>query len=120
PADGLPRKFPVIAAKVDAWNRFEAAPIGAVYLRRTADGKVEAFNAACPHAGCFVDFSESKKCFQCPCHDSSFALDGKIANPGSPSPRALDSLTVKVDDDGAVWVTFQNFQAGRADKVTVA
>jgi menaquinol-cytochrome c reductase iron-sulfur subunit len=120
PADGLPRRFPVIAAKSDAWNRFQAAPIGAVYLRRTADDRVEALNVVCPHAGCFVEFAAAAGNFRCPCHQSTFALDGSIASPGSPSPRALDRLTVKVGDDGAVWVTFQNFQSGRADQVPVS
>ena len=58
--------------------------------------------------------------FLCPCHLSSFAVDGKIADPRSPSPRALDTLPVEVAKDGAVWVKFQNFQAGRPDKVPVA
>src|ERR1700722_18164505 len=35
PNDGVPRKFPVLAAKTDAWNKFANVPIGAVYLRRT-------------------------------------------------------------------------------------
>jgi len=120
PDDGLPRRFPVIASKTDAWNKFKESPIGAVYLRRTGDGKVEALNVVCPHAGCFVDFTADDKRFHCPCHKSSFEMDGTIADPKSPSPRALDSLTVKVDADGAVWVAFQNFQAGRRDKVPIA
>jgi menaquinol-cytochrome c reductase iron-sulfur subunit len=120
PADGLPRRFPVIAAKTDAWNRFEAAPVGAVYLRRSADDKVEALNVVCPHAGCFVDFVPGSGMFHCPCHQSSFAVDGKIADVRSPSPRGLDSLPVVVKEDGSVWVAFQNFQAGRPDKVPVA
>jgi menaquinol-cytochrome c reductase iron-sulfur subunit len=120
PADGVPRRFPVIAAKTDAWNRFGAAPIGAVYLRRTADDKVAALNVVCPHAGCFVDFMAGNGTFRCPCHQSSFAVDGKIADARSPSPRGLDSLPVEVKADGSVWVAFQNFQAGRPDKVPVA
>lgn len=120
PADGVPRRFPVIAAKTDAWNRFAAAPVGAVYLRRTADKNIEALNVVCPHAGCFVDYATGSGTFRCPCHQSSFAIDGKIADPRSPSPRGLDSLPVEVKDDGSVWVTFQNFQAGRPDKVPVA
>jgi menaquinol-cytochrome c reductase iron-sulfur subunit len=110
----------VIAAKTDAWNRFDAAPVGAVYLRRLADGKVEALNVVCPHAGCFVDYVPGSAMFRCPCHQSSFALDGEIADARSPSPRGLDSLAVEVKEDGSVWVAFQNFQAGRPDKVPVA
>src|SRR6266446_5257110 len=39
PEDGMPRKFPVLATRVDAWNKFSQSPIGAVYLRRTSEGK---------------------------------------------------------------------------------
>ena len=120
PDDGIPRKFPVLADKVDAWNKYRNVPIGAVYLRRTNDGKVEALNVACPHAGCFVDFSPARAGFVCPCHNSTFTLDGKIADAKSPSPRPLDSLPAEVRGNGEVWVTFQNFQAGRPDKVPVA
>jgi menaquinol-cytochrome c reductase iron-sulfur subunit len=120
PDDGVPRKFPVLADKVDAWNKYRDVPIGAVYLRRTSDGKIEALNVVCPHAGCFVDYSSDRNKFVCPCHNSSFALDGKIADPKSPSPRALDTLAVEVRNNNEVWVTFENFQAGRPDKVPVA
>ena len=41
PADGLPRKFSVIADRTDAWNKFPQVPVGAVYLRRTPGGKLE-------------------------------------------------------------------------------
>ena len=33
PDDGVPRKFAVIASRVDAWNRSPETAIGAVYLR---------------------------------------------------------------------------------------
>ncbi len=120
PDDGVPRKFSVLAEKTDAWNKYRNVPIGAVYLRRTKDNKIEALNVVCPHAGCFVDFSADRDKFVCPCHNSSFAVDGKIADPKSPSPRALDSLAVEVRNSDEVWVTFENFQAGRPDKVPVA
>src|SRR5262245_25395916 len=44
PADGTPVQVPVIADLTDAWNREPNQPIGAVYLRKTAQG-VECFNA---------------------------------------------------------------------------
>src|SRR5690348_321650 len=34
PDDGVPREFPVVAERVDAWNR-SREPVGAVYLRRS-------------------------------------------------------------------------------------
>ena len=120
PDDGVPRKFPVLATRTDAWNKFTQVPVGAVYLRRLADGKIQAFNVVCPHAGCFVDFVTERGSFLCPCHNSTFSVEGKIADRASPSPRALDSLEVELRNGREVWVKFQNFQAGRAEKVPVA
>jgi len=117
PADGVPRKFLVLATRVDAWNKFKEVPIGAVYLRRTADGKVQAFNVVCPHAGCFVDFVPERGSYHCPCHNSSFAVNGEIQDKSSPAARGLDSLEVEVKAEKEVWVRFQNFQAGRAEKI---
>src|SRR5580765_6584741 len=96
PNDGVPRKFPVLATRVDAWNKFTRVPIGAVYLRRMADNKLEAFNVVCPHAGCFVDFLPDRGKFLCPCHNSTFTLAGKIDDPSSPAPRGMDSLEVEL------------------------
>ncbi len=119
PSDGKPYKFPVVASRTDAWNKFPDVPIGAVYLRRTGETKIEALNVVCPHAGCFVDFLPSRDCFLCPCHNSTFALDGTINDPKSPSPRPLDTLTVEIRGQ-EIYVNFQNFRAGSARKIPAA
>ena len=119
PDDGVPRKFPVLATRVDAWNKFSQSPIGAVYLRRTGN-QVQAFNVVCPHAGCFVDFLQERGVYLCPCHNSTFTVAGQIGDRSSPAARGLDSLEVEVRKGAEVWVKFQNFQAGRAEKVPVA
>lgn len=116
PADGVPRQFTVLANRSDAWNRYANVPIGAVYLRRLAGDKIEALHAVCPHAGCFVDFSPSRGGFFCPCHNSSFTLEGRISDPKSPSPRAMDVLEAEIRNGSEVWVKFQNYQAGHAEK----
>ena len=118
PENGEPRKFSVLAERVDAWNRTPNVPVGAVYLQRFGD-KVRALNVVCPHAGCFVDFRPAQSCFLCPCHDSKFALDGKIQDPKSPSPRGLDELPVEIRNGGEVWVKFQNFRAGTHEQIPV-
>jgi menaquinol-cytochrome c reductase iron-sulfur subunit len=120
PDDGVPRKFPVLATRMDAWNKFTQVPIGAVYLRRTRDGQVHALNVVCPHAGCFVDFAGSRGIFLCPCHNSTFTLEGRIFDRASPASRPMDSLVVEVRLGKEVWVHFQNFEAGRAEKIPVA
>jgi menaquinol-cytochrome c reductase iron-sulfur subunit len=120
PNDGIPRKFSILASRVDAWNKFPNSPIGAVYLRRTGENEIEALNVVCPHAGCFVDFRTDKRDYYCPCHNSSFALDGKIADPKSPSPRGMDTLRVELRNEHEIWVEFQNFVTGHAEKIPVA
>ena len=120
PKDGVPRIFPVLATRVDAWNKFTRVRVGAVYLRRTSEDKIEAVNVVCPHAGCFVDFLPDKNHYLCPCHNSTFTLTGKIEDAASPAPRGLDALEVEIRNQKEVWVKFQNFQAGRAEKIPVA
>lgn len=117
PEDGVPRKFAIRASRVDAWNKSPEMAIGAVYLRRSKGEKPRAFNVVCPHAGCFVDYMESKTSFLCPCHNSTFALDGSINDPKSPSPRGLDELEVEVRNDSEIWVKYQNFRAGITEKI---
>ena len=119
PEDGTPRRFQVITDRDDAWSRQPRQPVGAVYLRRVADGKVQAFTATCTHEGCFVDFRQDSKQYLCPCHQSPFTLDGEVIQP-SPSPRGMDSLEVEVRPDGdgeeVVFVRFEQFYTGRAEK----
>jgi Rieske Fe-S protein len=117
PADGSPRKFPVVSDRFDAWSKFPNTPIGAVYLQRKGD-RVIAFNVRCPHAGCFADAIPGGQGFHCPCHNSRFNADGSVI-PGSASPRGLDELDVEPESlkEGIVQVRFQNFAAGTAERI---
>lgn len=120
PDDGVPRRFSVSENQVDAWNYYPNQPVGAIYLRRIkGHATPEALQATCPHAGCMVDFANSAHVFKCPCHNSSFQPDGQIIQP-SPAPRPMDTLVCKVIDRAGVkevWVEFQNFYTGSADKI---
>ena len=118
PEGGEPRKFPVLDTLVDAWNTTENVPVGSVYVQRTGQNTVRVLNSVCPHLGCSVGFNAATSGYFCPCHKSRFAIDGAIADPNSPSPRAMDELEAVVKD-GEVWVRFQNFRKGSPDKIPV-
>jgi nitrite reductase/ring-hydroxylating ferredoxin subunit len=126
PSDGTPRKFPVVAQRVDAWTK-SVEPIGAVLLRRTADNQVEALQVECPHAGCTIEVKEvadeqtgvKGPKLVCPCHKALFDLAGKRQQATSPSPRDLDPLAVEIRNGNEVWVQFQNFKLGTPDRVAV-
>ena len=115
PDDGVPRQFPVISEfRDDAWTRYTHEPIGAVFLRRDAgSAEVKAWSAICTHAGCFVPYNAEAKQFQCPCHTGVFDKDGKTVS--GPPPRDMDSLECEVRD-GEVYVKYQDYYAGIADK----
>lgn len=117
PADGSPRKFTVNDDREDAWNMFLNQQVGAVYLKKGEGKQVACLNVICPHLGCSVDYRSEQNDYYCPCHLSSFALDGSKQN--DIPPRDLDELDVKVDENGDVWVKFQDYKAGEATQIPV-
>ena len=119
PSDGSPRAFKVYDDRVDAWNKFQNIEIGTVWLRRTPDNQVLAFSSICPHLGCAVDFRQAENDFYCPCHTSSFDLDGEKTN--AIPPRGMDRLAVKVDPqaDNAVWLKYEEFRGATPNKIPV-
>ncbi|MEZ6058030.1 MAG: Rieske (2Fe-2S) protein [Planctomycetaceae bacterium] len=114
---GEPVQMPVIADQRDFWNTFPNQAVGSVYLTLQPDGKIECFNARCPHLGCTVNFRSGDNIFYCPCHDSSFNADGTRKN--DIPPRDLDPLEVKQNDDGGILVKFENFRVGVHDRTVV-
>ena len=119
PADGRPREFFVHANRLETWNELFGKPAGTVFLRRTAEGVLKAFNGACPHAGCRVRFEAQRGGYLCPCHKSTFTVEGKLADPKSEALRGLDELRVEVRNETEVWVAFQDFFPGHAEKYPV-
>lgn len=114
---GPPQFFKVMGVKHDAWTTYPSTSLGAVYVRRDDEGKLHCLNARCPHLGCTVQYQASETDFMCPCHASSFSLDGQRSN--QIPPRNLDELEVEIRNDNEVWVKFQNFRAGREAKIPV-
>ncbi|MEQ8212103.1 MAG: Rieske (2Fe-2S) protein [Lacipirellulaceae bacterium] len=130
PEDGVPRSFPVITDRQDAWTGYEASKVGAVFLVRNSGEKVPtAFTAKCPHAGCQIGYTPGDTAFKCPCHTSSFNLDGsRVRGDKEVSPRDMDSLPVELKDIAIksetgdvneateVYVEFIDYQTGHAEK----
>ncbi|MDX1962276.1 MAG: Rieske 2Fe-2S domain-containing protein [Pirellulales bacterium] len=115
-----PQLFPISQDRVDAWNFYPDEPVGAVYIRRIGEQppKIQVLHATCPHLGCAVAFSAEGNKFQCPCHNSAFEIDGAMIQPCA-SPRDLDELNwklVNANGQEEVWVEFQNFKTGIAEK----
>jgi len=123
PDDGTPVAVTVIDDLTDAWNRFSNVPIGSVWLRKVGD-QIVAFSSICPHLGCSVDFRRGNNDFYCPCHTSSFSLDGEKTN--RVPPRDLDSLEVSIRSNGQeapdgseVWVKYQTFVKATEERIAI-
>jgi Rieske Fe-S protein len=41
-------------------------------------GAVHALQPVCTHAGCIVQFNDSEKTWDCPCHGGRYSIDGKV------------------------------------------
>jgi menaquinol-cytochrome c reductase iron-sulfur subunit len=118
---GVPRSFPITQARQDAWVKYPAEPVGAIWVvRQPAEAKepVVAFSSKCPHAGCPVDLAADGRSFQCPCHKSSFTLQGQPTN--DVPPRAMDTLEVELadpkDPNSEVRVKYQVFRTQTKEK----
>lgn len=57
-------------------------------------GEVTMLSAVCTHAGCIVEWSAASGQFICPCHRSTFDIDGSVLS--GPAPRRLPKLAVRV------------------------
>jgi len=69
-------------------------PDGRFFLIRSSDGGFLAVYQRCTHLGCSVAWEADEGRFFCPCHASSFDVNGDVENP--PAPRALDTFPVNV------------------------
>jgi len=105
------REVRLRAPERDAWM---TAPtdVGSVYVVRSGSSAL-VLSATCPHLGCPVDYDAHARQFECPCHSSVFALDGRRQS--GPAPRDLDPLQSAIVGD-ELSCRFVRFQPGRTDR----
>jgi glycine/D-amino acid oxidase-like deaminating enzyme/nitrite reductase/ring-hydroxylating ferredoxin subunit len=59
-----------------------------VAMSRESDGTLRAVSARCTHLGCIVNWNGAERSWDCPCHGSRFAPDGKVLQ--GPATRPLE------------------------------
>lgn len=71
-------------------------------ITHTKDGRYHAFDAWCPHTGCPVSTSPAPgvENLECPCHSSTFDLEGTVQK--GPSPASLVEYALEVRGDSLV------------------
>jgi len=111
--EGLPIRLNFVQKEQDAF--IGKNEIRSVWILRS-HSSVTAYAPICPHAGCYYNWNEAHKQFECPCHGSIFNIDGFVM--AGPSPRPLDTLPIKIED-GSLLVAWKRFKAGVAEKISV-
>jgi Rieske Fe-S protein len=76
-----------------------------VYMVKLADERLLVLNAACPHVACKLAFNEATKEFDCPCHASSFSIEGTLL--GGPAPRDMIAAKFEVVEGEVVVSGFE-------------
>jgi glycine/D-amino acid oxidase-like deaminating enzyme/nitrite reductase/ring-hydroxylating ferredoxin subunit len=57
-------------------------------VSRDTTGKLHSVKAACTHMGCVVEWNTAESSWDCPCHGSRFAADGRILHGPAVKPLA--------------------------------
>ena len=76
-----------------------ALVVGDIVLTQERPGQIRAFSTECPHAGCAVSKVAGAELI-CPCHGSSFGLDGAVIT--GPARGPLTPVDVIVRGDSVV------------------
>ncbi len=69
-----------------------------VGLARDAAGALHAVSAICPHMGCVLAWNAVETSWDCPCHGSRFAVDGRLLH--GPAVKDLETLPADGETEG--------------------
>ena len=88
-----------------------------LYIIRGTGNTVFAMDPTCPHAGCRVDRYDPQSAeTSCPCHGSSFAIDGSLLN--GPANRGLRTYFSRITN-GVLEIELPDLEFGIAGIVPV-
>jgi menaquinol-cytochrome c reductase iron-sulfur subunit len=78
--------------RIDGWK--VTSEKSTAWVVKDSANHIVAFGPQCTHLGCAYRFEETKGEFLCPCHNSLFALDGRVIS--GPAPRPLDRYETRI------------------------
>lgn len=90
---GKPQEIVYYRTRTDGWRKVREKTT--TWVVKQKDGKTVAFNPQCPHLGCIYHWEDRQDSFVCPCHQSTFSLDGDVVQ--GPAPRPLDRYVSRVE-----------------------
>jgi len=93
--DNEPTAVTLSALRLDGFR--EVLERRTVFLVKTGDSEVSAFDATCTHLGCLVAWDAQGQVFKCPCHGGVYDRTGAVKD--GPPPEPLMKVTTRVDGD---------------------
>lgn len=106
---GTPSELVFRKNRVDGWK--VTSEKSTAWVVKKSESQIVAFAPQCPHLGCAYHWVANKSEFLCPCHASTFSIEGEVLT--GPAPRALDRLELKLEGDKLLLGPIQ--QSGEAD-----
>jgi menaquinol-cytochrome c reductase iron-sulfur subunit len=92
----VPEEWVFRRNRVDGW-KVTSERTTAWVLKKKSNQEVVAFGPQCPHLGCAYHWVARSQTFLCPCHNSTFSIEGEVLT--GPSPRALDRYETKIEGE---------------------
>jgi menaquinol-cytochrome c reductase iron-sulfur subunit len=92
-AVGKPEEVVFHRTRIDGWRVINEK--STAWVLRKDDQNVVAYAPQCTHLGCAYHWDEKANNFLCPCHTSTFGIDGKVLT--GPAPRPLDRYVTRID-----------------------
>jgi len=90
---GAPEEIVFRRKRKDGWKITSQKT--SAWVRRVSDKEVVAFAPQCTHLGCAYQWDEKNRNYLCPCHTSTFSIDGEVLS--GPAPRPLDRYEARVE-----------------------
>jgi len=111
PADGMPRRFPVILPQSDAWAKLPGEVVDFVFLRRLQEsGELIALRATYGRVHWLVEFDAEAGTFDVPCLiDFRFDINGRKVSP-IPEEAGLERVQFHVAS-GMVYIKLSDASA---------
>ena len=88
-----PREMVFRRRRKDGWKIISEKTTA--WVMRVSESEVVAFAPQCTHLGCAYHWDDKNNNFLCPCHTSTFGLDGRVLT--GPAPRPLDRYRVRIE-----------------------
>jgi Rieske Fe-S protein len=91
--DNEPTAVTLSAMRLDGYR--EALERRTIFLVKTGESEVAAFDATCTHLGCLVGWDSQEHVFKCPCHGGVFDRTGAVKD--GPPPEPLVKVATRVE-----------------------